>query len=79
MLHHARRRRRRRSSASNTPQRPARRVLLVDDNRDAADLLAAALRHLGDEVIVAYDGRAALEARATFDPEVALVAEPHAT
>ena len=59
--------------ASVQPGRPGLRVLVVDDNRDAADLLATALRHVGDEVVVAYDGHAALEARATFEPEVALL------
>ncbi|TFZ04488.1 PAS domain S-box protein [Ramlibacter rhizophilus] len=33
-----------------------RRVLVVDDNRDAADLLAQVLRVMGYEVFTAYDG-----------------------
>ncbi|MEC7523482.1 MAG: ATP-binding protein [Myxococcota bacterium] len=37
------------------------RVLLVDDNEDAALLLAVALRKRGFEVVVAHDGPAALE------------------
>lgn len=59
--------------ASVRPGRPSLRVLLVDDNRDAADMLATALRHKGDEVTVAYDGEAALKARETFEPEVAVL------
>jgi signal transduction histidine kinase/CheY-like chemotaxis protein len=41
---------------------PARQlVLVVDDNTDAADLLAELLAQAGHDVIVAYDGEAALE------------------
>jgi CheY-like chemotaxis protein len=36
-------------------------VLVVDDNTDAADLLAELLAQAGHDVIVAYDGEAALE------------------
>ena len=44
------------------PQQAAQRrtVLVVDDNRDAADTLAAVLRVLGHDVAVAGDGREAL-------------------
>ena len=41
---------------------PRRRVLVVDDNLDAADSLADVVRMLGCDVVVAYDGRAALDA-----------------
>ncbi|HET6440121.1 MAG TPA: ATP-binding protein [Anaeromyxobacter sp.] len=51
----------------------ARRVLVVDDNRDAADLLAEGLRLHGHEVRVAYDGPEALQAAEQLDPEVALL------
>ena len=50
-----------------------RAVLLVDDNRDAADLLAESLRALGHVVEVATDGPAALELIRTFRPDVALL------
>lgn len=54
--------------------RPApRRVLVVDDNRDAADTLAAILRLGGHDVHVAYDGTAALAAVSTAPPDVALL------
>jgi signal transduction histidine kinase/ActR/RegA family two-component response regulator len=60
--------------ADTAPARlPARRVLVVDDNRDAADTLAALLRTLGATVAVAYSGRAALEAVATFAPDTVLL------
>ena len=56
-----------------------RRVLLADDNRDAADSLAAMLRLLGHEVMTAYDGAQAVSAVAAFDPDVAVldIGMPH--
>jgi signal transduction histidine kinase len=50
-----------------------RRVLVVDDNQDAADLIADALRAAGFVVAVAHDGPSALEAAARVHPEVALL------
>ena len=50
-----------------------RRVLVVDDNRDAADLLADALRSLGHIVRVATDGPSAIDVARAFRPEVALL------
>jgi signal transduction histidine kinase/CheY-like chemotaxis protein len=58
------------------PARPvyrARRVLVVDDNKDAADSLAAVLRHAGHEANVVHDGPAALAAAAAATPEVVLL------
>jgi signal transduction histidine kinase len=49
------------------------RVLVVDDNEDAALLLADALEEMGHRVEVAFDGPTALEVAVTFQPEVALV------
>ena len=54
-------------------QLPPRRVLVVDDNRDAADTLSTLLRALGVTVEIAYSGRAALDAVATFAPDVVLL------
>ena len=54
----------------DTPHPPLARVLVVDDNRDAADSLALLLRIWGYEVVVAYDGPAAL-ALASADPPAA--------
>ena len=50
-----------------------RRVLVVDDSQDSADTLAKLLRVTGHEVRVAFDGRSALEAAATFVPQVVLL------
>jgi CheY-like chemotaxis protein/two-component sensor histidine kinase len=47
-----------------------RRVLVVDDNRDAADMLAQALDVLGHEARCAYDGLEAVEVARRFDPEI---------
>ncbi|GAC1345781.1 MAG: hypothetical protein NVSMB23_22400 [Myxococcales bacterium] len=52
---------------------PSRRILLVDDNRDAAELLADALRLHGHEVAVAYDGPSALGLLGTFTPDAAVL------
>ncbi len=50
-----------------------RRVLIVDDNIDAAELLAASLEALGHLTRVAHDGPSALRAAEEFDPQVALL------
>ncbi|HEX6361552.1 MAG TPA: ATP-binding protein, partial [Albitalea sp.] len=52
---------------------PRRRVVVADDNRDAADSLAALLRLAGHEVSVAYDGEAALAEIRRVEPHVALL------
>jgi len=49
------------------------RILVVDDNPDAADALAEALRVGGYDVRTANDGVQALAIAATFRPEVALL------
>jgi signal transduction histidine kinase/CHASE1-domain containing sensor protein/CheY-like chemotaxis protein len=49
------------------------RVLVVDDNLDAADTLAEAVRLDGHEVRVAHDGPSALEEAREFVPEVVLL------
>jgi PAS domain S-box-containing protein len=51
----------------------ARRVLIADDNRDGAESLGILLRMEGHEVVIVHDGRAAAQAFATFQPEVALL------
>ena len=48
-------------------------MLLVDDNEDAAEMLAALLQMEGHSVQVVYSGRAALECVETFIPQVALL------
>ena len=54
-------------------QASRRRVLIVDDNADAAEMLAALLQTLAYEVAVATDGAAALDVAQDFAPHVALL------
>jgi CheY-like chemotaxis protein len=49
------------------------RILVVDDNEDAAAMLAEALRILGHEVRVASDGPSALRVASQHRPELAFV------
>ncbi len=51
----------------------ALRVLVVDDNQDAADLLAMVLQLDGHHTQVAYDGRMAIDWAAEFHPDVVLL------
>jgi signal transduction histidine kinase/DNA-binding response OmpR family regulator len=50
-----------------------RRVLIVDDDVDAAEMLAQALRDAGHEVRKEHDGTSALVAAAQFQPDVVLL------
>jgi PAS domain S-box-containing protein len=50
-----------------------RRVLIVDDNSDAAELLADALAAMGHETRVAFDGPSGLDAAAGFAPDIAFL------
>jgi signal transduction histidine kinase len=56
---------------SELPSR--RRVLVVDDNRDAAEMLAAMLGVWGQETRVAYDGMDALAIAGAFQPDIVLL------
>jgi signal transduction histidine kinase/ActR/RegA family two-component response regulator len=49
------------------------RVLIVDDNVDAASVLADALRHVGYSTAVAHDGPTGLETARSFQPSVVLL------
>jgi PAS domain S-box-containing protein len=49
------------------------RVLIVDDNIDAAELLAESLQHLGCTTRLAHDGPSGFRAAEDFHPEVALL------
>jgi PAS domain S-box-containing protein len=55
------------------PAPTGRRILVVDDNADAARLLADALELVGHETRVAFDGPAALDVAAEFEPDAALL------
>ena len=50
-----------------------RRILVVDDNADAARLMADALAIVGYDTRVVFDGPAALDVIATFQPHAALL------
>jgi PAS domain S-box-containing protein len=52
----------------------ARRILVVDDNVDSAESLAMLLTLTGNETRSTYDGLEAVEAAATFRPDVILPA-----
>jgi signal transduction histidine kinase/CheY-like chemotaxis protein len=52
---------------------PQRRVLVADDNQDGAESLGATLKLSGHEVVVTYDGFAALDAARSFSPDIAFV------
>ena len=53
-----------------TPVRAGRRVLVVDDNQDAAEMLALEIRTLGYETVVAYSGHEALEKSKSSPAEI---------
>ncbi len=48
-------------------------VLVVEDNREAATMFAALVRHLGHKVVVVHDGRAGVEAAVSDAYDVAFV------
>lgn len=48
-------------------------MLVVDDNEDAADILAETLQRMGYDTRVAHDGPSALELMEVFQPRVALL------
>ena len=53
--------------------RGAQRIMVVDDNADAAAMLASLLHNHGHDVRVAVDGRKALEMAREFAPHVVLL------
>jgi signal transduction histidine kinase len=55
------------------PSTRARKVLVVDDNEDAAFLFSEALKRLGHDVDVAYDGPSALVCARNRPPEIAFL------
>lgn len=52
---------------------PIRKILVVDDNRDAADSLAAILRVEGHEARAAYSGAEAVLTAEEMKPDVVLL------
>jgi PAS domain S-box-containing protein len=61
------------SSVPSSARTASLRMLVVDDNSDAADMLAETLRYFGHEIRVAYDGVSALREAAAFLPHAALL------
>ena len=69
------------ASAAPAPSAPSlasapgkrHRVLLVDDNDDAATMLAAVLTRSGYDVQVAYDPPTALDIALSFQPDFAIL------
>jgi signal transduction histidine kinase len=59
-----------RSLTDEAVGRRPRRILVVEDNRDAADLLATYLRTCGHTVHIAHDGGAGLSAALREQPDV---------
>jgi len=60
-----------RIEAPPQPAEPRKlRILVVDDNVDAADILATLLEYSGHDVTVAYDGAAALASTAADPPQL---------
>jgi signal transduction histidine kinase/CheY-like chemotaxis protein len=57
----------------SSPQPTHQRILVVDDNEDAADTLAEALRSYGHTVSVAYTPRSALEIFASQNVDLAIL------
>ena len=49
------------------------RVLIVEDNLDAAEMLAVAVSHLGHVTKVAHDGASAITLATQFEPDVILL------
>jgi PAS domain S-box-containing protein len=62
-----------RTEGALDPSTAQRRVLVVDDNTDAADMIATLLRTRGHRVVVAHDPVEALGQLEGFAPEVALL------
>lgn len=57
----------------NVATSPHKRVLVVDDNREAADVLAEMLVLCGYEAVPAYDGPSALQAAERFGPDAIIL------
>ncbi|MEP6921681.1 MAG: response regulator, partial [bacterium] len=55
------------------PPEQTSRVLVVDDNIDAADMLAMMLQMFGHEVKKAYDGHTAVETAIEYQPDCVLL------
>jgi PAS domain S-box-containing protein len=61
------------ASAAAAAPLPKIRVLIIDDNQDAADVMALLIEQLGGHARVAYDGASGIEAVRAFGPQVVLL------
>lgn len=61
------------SPSSAEPEPRSRRILVVDDNEDAAEMLALVLRRRGYTVMLAFDGEEALVMAQAHHPDVVLL------
>ncbi len=55
------------------PTTQTERILVVDDNTDAADMVAMTLQMAGHEVRAAYSGKAALQTAVDYQPDFVLL------
>jgi DNA-binding response OmpR family regulator len=62
-----------RTDGSRDPRTGTLRVLVVDDNVDAGEMLADALRELGHDVHFAPDGNVGLDLALRIQPHVAVL------
>jgi PAS domain S-box-containing protein len=62
-----------RTAADDTHAEVPARILLVDDNRDAARSAELVLRQAGHDVIVAHNGRSAIEIALRHRPDIAVL------
>jgi CheY-like chemotaxis protein len=60
-------------AGAQSPAGTRRRILVVDDNRDAVDSLALMFQLRGHDIEIAHDGLEAVQAAATFRPDVVLL------
>ncbi len=61
------------NAENQTRSNAAHRILVVDDNRDAATSLAIMFKLMGNETRTAHDGLEALDAAATFRPNMVML------
>ena len=57
----------------NRAERGRTKVLIVDDNEDAANMLAGAMQFYGCQTVVAFSGAGALKAIGNTPPQVAIL------
>jgi len=62
-----------RSSGQSSEEKCRRRVMIVDDNADAAKLLAMVVQYIGHEVKTAYDGQEAVQMAEQFLPDIIIM------